>query len=35
MKIGLMGAWNTDSGAAMHAELIGRSFVEKGHEIAV
>lgn len=35
MKIGMMGAWNTDSGASMHAELIGRSFVEKGHEIAV
>jgi len=35
MKIGLMGAWNTDSGASIHSELLGRSLVELGHELAV
>ncbi len=35
MKIGIMGAWNTDSGAAIHSELIGRSFIELGHEVVV
>lgn len=35
MKIGLMGAWNTDAGASIHSELIGRSFVELGHELVV
>jgi len=35
MKIGIMGAWNTDSGASIHSELIGRSFIGLGHEIVV
>lgn len=35
MKIAIMGAWNTDSGASIHAELIGRSFVELGHKVSV
>ncbi len=35
MKIGLMGAWNTDSGASMHSELIGRSFLDLGNEVVV
>lgn len=35
MKIGMMGAWNTDSGASLHAELIGRAWVEEGHELSV
>jgi len=35
MKIGMIGAWNTDSGAAIHAELIGRGWVELGHELKV
>ncbi len=35
MKIGLMGAWNTDSGASIHTELIGRSFIRLGYEIVV
>lgn len=35
MKIGLMGAWNLDSGASIHTELIGRSFIELGHEVVV
>lgn len=35
MKIGLMGGWNTDSGASLHSELIGRSWVEDGHDLKV
>ena len=35
MKIGMMGAWNTDSGASLHAELIGRNWVELGHALKV
>ena len=35
MKIAMMGAWNTDSGASIHAELIGRSWVEKGIDLKV
>jgi hypothetical protein len=35
MKIGMMGAWNTDSGASIHAELVGRAWVEKGIELKV
>lgn len=35
MKIGMMGGWNTDSGASFHAELIGRSWVEQGHDLKV
>jgi hypothetical protein len=35
MKIGMMCAWNSDSGASVHAELIGRSWVELGHEVRI
>jgi len=35
MKIGLMGAWNTDSGAAIHSEFVGRGWVELGHSLKV
>ena len=35
MRIGLMSAWNSDSGASVCAELIGRSFKKLGHELAV
>ena len=35
LKIGMMGAWNTSSGASIHAELIGRAFVEMGHRLQV
>lgn len=35
MKIGLMGAWNTDSGASIHAELIGREWIKAGHRLSV
>jgi hypothetical protein len=30
-----MGAWNTDSGASIHAELIGREWVKAGHQLSV
>ncbi|MFH1845995.1 MAG: hypothetical protein ABH869_00340 [Candidatus Omnitrophota bacterium] len=35
MKIAMMAAWNSDSGAAIHAELIGRAWAEKGIELKV
>lgn len=35
MKIGIVGAWNTSSGAAIHAELVGRALVELGHTVTV
>jgi glycosyltransferase involved in cell wall biosynthesis len=35
MKIGIMAAWNTNSGVAMHAEPIGRAFRDMGHRITV
>jgi glycosyltransferase involved in cell wall biosynthesis len=30
-----MSAWNTDSGASIHAELIGREWVKAGHQLSV
>ena len=35
MKIGMMGAWNTDSGVAIHAEPVGKAWREMGHELTV
>ncbi len=35
MKIGIMAAWNTTSGVAMHAEPIAKAFRDMGHEIVV
>lgn len=35
MKIAMMGAWNTDSGASIHAEMVGRAWVEKGIDLKV
>jgi len=35
MKIGIMAAWNTNSGVAMHAEPIGKALREMGHKITV
>jgi len=35
MKIAMMGAWNTDSGASIHAELIGREWVKMGIDLKV
>ncbi len=35
MKVAMMGSWNTDSGAAIHAELLGRALVDKGIDLKV
>jgi len=35
MKIALMSAWNTDSGVAVHAEPLGRAWIEMGHKLIV
>ena len=35
MNIGMMSAWNTDSGAALHAEPVGKAWREMGHELTV
>ncbi len=35
MKIAMMGAWNTDSGASIHAELVGRGWARKGIDLKV
>ncbi|MDI6704200.1 MAG: hypothetical protein QME40_05990 [bacterium] len=35
MDIGMMSAWNQDSGASIHAELIGREWVRMGHQLSV
>lgn len=35
LKIGIIGAWNTSSGASIHAELVGRAWKEMGHEVQV
>ena len=35
MRIGLMGLWNAANGPSIHAELIGRSWVEAGHRLTV
>ena len=35
MKIGIMTAWNTTSGVAMHAEPIGREFKKMGHKVTI
>ncbi len=35
MKIAMMSAWNEDSGVSVHAELIGRAWVEMGHVLKV
>jgi len=35
MNIAMMSAWNTDSGVSVHAELIGRAWVEMGHDLKV
>ena len=35
MKIGMMSAWNTDTGVAIHAEPIGKAWLEMGHELTV
>ena len=35
MKIGMMSAWNTDSGVSIHAEAVGKVWREMGHELSV
>ncbi len=30
-----MGAWNTDSGASIHSELVGREWIKAGHQLTV
>ncbi len=35
MKIGMMAAWNQTSGVSIHAELVGRKWVEQGHDLRV
>lgn len=35
MRIAMMSAWNTDSGVAVHAEPIGRAWIEMGHKLNV
>jgi len=34
-KIAMMTAWNTDSGVAIHAEPIGKAWIQMGHELRV
>jgi len=34
-KIAIMSAWNTDSGVAIHAEPIGKAWMEMGHELRI
>lgn len=34
-KVAMMTAWNTDSGVAIHAEPIGKAWMEMGHELRV
>ena len=35
MKIAMMTAWNTDSGVAIHAEPIGKVWIEMGHDLKI
>jgi len=35
MKIGMMCAWNQDSGVSVHAELMGREWIKMGHQLSV
>ncbi len=35
MKIGIMAAWNTTSGVAMHAEPVGKALREMGHKVHI
>ena len=35
MKIAIMGAWNSDSGASVLAELIGHQWEKMGHQLTV
>lgn len=35
MKVSLLSAWNSDSGAAIHAESVAREWIKMGHEVSV
>lgn len=35
MKVALMGSWNADSGASVHAELVGRELIKRGIDLEV
>jgi len=35
VKIALMSAWNTDSGVAVHAEPLGKAWIEMGHKVTI
>jgi hypothetical protein len=35
MNIGMMSAWNEDSGVSIHAELIGREWIKMGYKLKV
>ena len=35
MRIAMMSAWNTDSGVAIHAESIGKSWIKMGYDLTV
>ncbi|MFH1846469.1 MAG: hypothetical protein ABH869_02805 [Candidatus Omnitrophota bacterium] len=35
MKVAMIGSWNTDSGASIHAELLGRAWIEKGVDLTI
>jgi glycosyltransferase involved in cell wall biosynthesis len=35
MKIGMMSAWNQTSGVSIHAELVGRKWIEQSQELLV
>ncbi len=35
MKIGMMTAWNTDSGVAVHAEPVAKAWIEMGHQVTI
>jgi len=35
MKIGMMTAWNTDSGVAVHAEPVAKEWIKMGHEVII
>ncbi len=35
MHIAMMTAWNTDSGVAVHAEPIGKAWIEMGHDVTI
>ncbi len=34
-KIAMMTAWNTDSGVAIHAEPVGKAWIEMGHDLRI